>query len=93
MRLVWTTDPHLNHVPVQAWDRWVDLILSHRPDGIVITGDLRKTEGTPLKIGQTMFEIGPLDEMIVEVAVPERDVLHVEPGMDVQSSCWRKLSQ
>ncbi len=52
--------------------------------GIVIAGDLKKSEGAPLAIGQTMFEIGPLDEMIVEVAIPEREILHVREGMEVR---------
>ncbi len=53
-------------------------------DGVVIEGDLKKAEGIPLTIGQTLFEIGPLDQMIVELAVPEREILHVEPGMSVE---------
>ena len=53
-------------------------------DGVVITGDLKKSEGVPLTIGQTMFEIGPLDEMIVEVAIPEREILYVKQGMPVE---------
>ena len=53
-------------------------------DGVVIDGDLKKAEGVPLTIGQTMFEIGPLDEMIVEIAVPESDILHVAQGMQVE---------
>jgi multidrug resistance efflux pump len=52
-------------------------------DGIVIAGDLKKTEGAPLSVGQTMFEISPLDKMIVEVEIPERDVLHVEVGQEL----------
>jgi predicted phosphohydrolase len=40
VRLVWTTDPHLNHVPVQAWERWTDAIASLGADGVVITGDI-----------------------------------------------------
>jgi RND family efflux transporter MFP subunit len=67
-------------------------LLQHRLDnlevkspisGVVITGDLKRSEGAPLTIGQTMFEIGPLDEMIVEVAVPEREILYVKQGMQV----------
>lgn len=40
MRLVWTTDPHLNHVPVNAWEHWVEANRSAQPQGIVITGDI-----------------------------------------------------
>ena len=53
-------------------------------DGVVIAGDLKKAEGVPLAIGQTLFEIAPLDQMIVEVAVPESDILYVATGMPVE---------
>ena len=32
-------------------------------DGIVVAGDLEKAEGAPLVIGQTLFEVAPLDRM------------------------------
>ena len=53
-------------------------------EGVVIAGDLKKAEGVPLTIGQTLFEIGPLDKMTVEVAVPESDILYVREGMRVE---------
>ena len=40
MRLAWTTDPHLNHVPVHEWERWNDAIASLGANGVVITGDI-----------------------------------------------------
>lgn len=40
MRLVWTTDPHLNHVPVNAWDNWIGANRSSEPQGILISGDI-----------------------------------------------------
>lgn len=52
-------------------------------DGVVVSGDLRRTEGAPLSIGQTLFEIAPLDRMIAEVAVPQDEVNHVRMGMQV----------
>lgn len=51
--------------------------------GIVISGDLKKAEGVPLTVGQTLFEIAPLDRMIVEIAVPEDDVRHIRAGQMV----------
>jgi multidrug resistance efflux pump len=53
-------------------------------DGIVITGDLKKAEGVPLTVGQTLFEIAPLDRMIVEIAVPEEEIRHVRTGQAVE---------
>lgn len=51
--------------------------------GVVVAGDLEKTEGAPLKIGQSLFEIAPLERMVFEVNIPERDVAHVQTGMPV----------
>jgi biotin carboxyl carrier protein len=51
--------------------------------GVVISGDLERTEGAPLSIGQTLFEVAPLEKMVVEVAVPEDEILHVRDGLPV----------
>ncbi len=52
-------------------------------DGVVVSGDLAKAEGAPLAIGQSLFEIAPLGEMLVEVAVPEDQVQYVQSGQEV----------
>ncbi len=52
-------------------------------EGIVISGDLKKVEGMPLTVGQNLFEVAPLDEMIVEIAIPEADIAYVESGREV----------
>lgn len=52
-------------------------------DGIVVSGDHKDEEGVPLKTGDTLFEIAPLDLMIVEIAVPEEDIRWVREGMPV----------
>ena len=51
--------------------------------GVVVSGDMDKAEGAPLETGQNLFEVGPLEKMLVEILVPERDVQHVRPGMPV----------
>ena len=53
-------------------------------DGVVVTGDLEKTVGVPLELGQTLFEIAPLATMVAEVGVPESEADYVKPGMQVQ---------
>ena len=67
-------------------------LLTHRSEnleirspinGLVITGDLKKSEGVPLKAGDRMFEIAPLDQMLVEVAIPEPDIRHITVGQEV----------
>jgi hypothetical protein len=52
-------------------------------DGVVVSGDHKEAEGVPLETGQTLFEIAPLDAMIIEISVPEEDVRHVIEGMEV----------
>ena len=52
-------------------------------DGIVLSGDLERTEGAPIKMGQTLFEIAPLDRMVVELAIPEDEIVHIETSYRV----------
>ncbi len=46
-------------------------------DGIVVSGELKRAEGVRLSLGQSLFEIAPLDRMIVEVEIPESEIAHV----------------
>ena len=39
--------------------------------GTIIAGDLRRAEGQPVQQGQILFEVAPLDEMLVEIDVPD----------------------
>ena len=42
--------------------------------GVVLSGDLERTEGSPVNRGQTLFEIAPLTRVVIEVAIPENDI-------------------
>ncbi|WP_404307827.1 efflux RND transporter periplasmic adaptor subunit [Neorhodopirellula lusitana] len=53
-------------------------------DGMVVSGDWRSSEGMPLSRGKTLFEVAPLDEMIVELWIPESEYHHVRQGMTIQ---------
>lgn len=64
-------------------------LLDHRADhleikspmeGVVVSGELERAEGAPLEIGQTLFEIAPLAEMVLEIAIPDEDVAHAKVG-------------
>jgi hypothetical protein len=68
-------------------DRIQHLDIRSPIDGIVISGDQERTEGAPLKIGQALFEIAPLDKMIVAVAIPEEDINYVRTGLPVTVRC------
>ncbi len=48
--------------------------------GIILTGDLERTEGAPLTVGQLLYEIAPVDRIVVEAAVDEAEVALLETG-------------
>lgn len=52
--------------------------------GVIVAGDLKDTEGVPLETGQSLFEVAPLDRMVIEVSIPEEDVWHVKPDMSLR---------
>ncbi len=52
-------------------------------DGLILSGNLEQSEGVPVSEGQQLFEIAPIEELIVEVAVSDADISFVEAGMDV----------
>ncbi len=67
-------------------------LLAHRTEhlairspvaGYVIGGDLKRTEGAPLTMAQVLYEIAPLEEMIVEVAIDEAEIALVHIGQSV----------
>ncbi|MCB1229334.1 MAG: HlyD family efflux transporter periplasmic adaptor subunit [Verrucomicrobiae bacterium] len=49
-------------------------------DGLVLQGDLERSEGAPLRMGDPLFEVGPLDRLLVEFAVDATDISLVESG-------------
>ncbi len=51
--------------------------------GYVISGDMERSEGAPLKIGDVLYEIAPLDQMIVEVAIDDEEVARITVGQKV----------
>jgi RND family efflux transporter MFP subunit len=49
-------------------------------NGIVVTGDLSQSLGSPVERGQVLFEIAPLDAYRVILQVDERDIADVAVG-------------
>ncbi|EMI15638.1 GAF domain-containing protein [Rhodopirellula maiorica SM1] len=43
-------------------------------DGVIISGDLSQYIGSPLELGQTMFEISPMDQMAIEIEIPAHEI-------------------
>tara|TARA_R110002049_G_scaffold4601_5_gene32381 strand:- start:534611 stop:535444 length:834 start_codon:yes stop_codon:yes gene_type:complete len=57
-RILWTTDPHLNHAPVHAWDRWVDRIVSQHPDALIVTGDISEGDDVAFQLQRMADALG-----------------------------------
>jgi multidrug resistance efflux pump len=53
-------------------------------DGIVLDGHLDRVENAPVTIGQALYEVAPLDQVVVEIAIPDDEYSHVEVGNDVK---------
>lgn len=63
-----------------------------------VSDDIDKADGAPLEMGQTLFEIAPLEEgMMAEISVPEEEIQHdrsrcsfSRSGPDSQCD-WRRV--
>jgi multidrug resistance efflux pump len=64
-------------------DRAAHLDIKSPIDGVVISGDLKRAEGAPVAIGQTLYEIAPLDRMVAEVAIPDDEISRVRLAQSV----------
>jgi hypothetical protein len=53
-------------------------------DGMVIQGDLTRSLGTPLEIGQTLMEIAPEGNVEIELELPESEIRFVEMNAPVE---------
>jgi multidrug resistance efflux pump len=50
-------------------------------DGVIIAGDLSRSLGAPVKTGDVLFEVAPLDEYRLVILVDEQRVADVKQGM------------
>lgn len=49
-------------------------------DGVVVSGDLSQSIGTPVEQGRTLFEVAPLEGFRVVLQVDDRDIAHLKVG-------------
>lgn len=49
-------------------------------DGVILTGDLTRRVGAPVKQGDTLFEVAPLAQMEADLFVPEDEIADVGEG-------------
>ena len=55
-------------------------------DGIVLSGSLERAEAASVETGQTLFEIGPIKPMRIEIEIPANEVAQTKAGFPV--SIW-----
>ncbi len=53
-------------------------------DGVVVSGDLERHIGSPLKLGQTLMEVAPMDYMLIEVEIPEHEIGYVQSDAETR---------
>ena len=64
-------------------DRSEQLLIKSPIAGAVLQGDQKRAEGAPVSLGQRLFEIAPLETMVFEVAIAEREYAHAAVGQPV----------
>ncbi|WP_228855371.1 efflux RND transporter periplasmic adaptor subunit [Desulfomarina profundi] len=60
------------------------LVLTSPIDGIVLAGDMMRIQGSPVNKGKVLFEVAPLNKMIVELGVAEENIGYISRGMSVK---------
>ncbi len=63
--------------------RLANLEIKSPVDGIVVAGDLQRSEGVPVTVGQVLYEVAPLGRMTAELAIADDEISSVSPGMAV----------
>jgi len=51
-------------------------------NGVVAKGDLKRKIGAPVKTGDVLFEISPVDSLRAELLVPEEDIFDIKVGQE-----------
>jgi multidrug efflux pump subunit AcrA (membrane-fusion protein) len=62
--------------------RWRQREISSPIDGIVLQGDAQRTRGMTVTVGQNLFEVAPLDRLLVEVRLLDDDLRLCTIGQD-----------
>ena len=54
--------------------------------GVVLSDDLKRAEGIPVRVGQSLFEVAPLDKMRVELRIPVDQIDQIQRDQPVHVS-------
>ena len=60
-------------------------------DGCVVSGDLRKQLGAPVKTGDVLFEVAAMADLRAELAVPEDLITDVQAALERQKAAGQEL--
>ncbi len=60
------------------------LQITSKIDGVVLSGSLERAEAASVETGQTLFEIGPLKPLRIEIAIPDDEISQVKAGFPVK---------
>tara|TARA_R110002096_G_scaffold273422_2_gene467208 strand:- start:12891 stop:14771 length:1881 start_codon:yes stop_codon:yes gene_type:complete len=52
--------------------------------GVVLSGNLERSEGVPVSTGQKLFDIAPIDQLELEISIPDAEISRVKAGQRVQ---------
>lgn len=63
--------------------RLANLEIKSPVDGIVVAGDLQRSEGVTVGVGQVLYEVAPLGQMTAELAITDEEIAGVASGMPV----------
>ena len=82
------TEAHIFKTQVDQADAQLELLakkierasLVSTLDGVIISGDLSRSLGAPVKTGDLLFEVAPLDEYRLIILVDEKQVVDIQPG-------------
>lgn len=64
-------------------NRMKDLEVRSPTSGVIVAGDMDKAQGAPLELGQTLFEVAPLDTMVAEIGIPENEIQYIKKNDSV----------
>lgn len=65
-------------------ERMTNLEVRSPVEGVVVSGDPEKLEGARFSMGDTLLEVAPLSEMLVELEILDEDISHVRVGQKVK---------
>ncbi len=51
--------------------------------GIVLSGDLKQSEGGPVAKGEVLFEVAPLEQVLLQLLVADEDISYVHKNLQV----------